>query len=410
LAETGFCRVSDTVVGDPFFSSGSIVYDPQLMSEDFYSVLGVDRDASEDEIERAYREKASEYHPDVSDEPDAEEKFKRVQEAKEVLLDDEKRRMYDQMGHERFKQADKHGATDSGGAGGMGGGPFGGSGGGMNDIFEQFFGGGSARGGRSGAQQGADLKTRLTVDLADAYEGVRKQLTVTRPERCPDCNGEGHPPDADARTCSACNGRGQQRTVRQTPLGRVQQTQTCRQCEGEGRIHSETCSTCRGEGQVRNDATLQVEVPAGIRSGQTLRMDGEGAPGDGGGPNGDLLVEIEVDDDREFERDGDDLQYRMPISFPQATFGDTVEVPTLDGPVEMDVPAGTQSGETFRLRNKGMPRLQRRGHGDLYVKLQIVTPESLNEEQREALEAFAEAGGEEIDVDQGFFEKLKNSF
>jgi molecular chaperone DnaJ len=379
------------------------------MSEDFYSVLGVDRDASEEDIKRAYREKASEYHPDVSDDPNAEEKFKRIQEAKEVLLDDEKRRMYDQMGHERFQQADKRGATEGGGAGGMGGGPFGGGGaGGMNDIFEQFFGGGG--GGRSGPQQGADLKTRLTVDLEDAYEGVTKQLTVARPERCPDCDGKGHPPEADARTCSACNGRGQQRTVRQTPLGRVQQTQTCQQCEGEGTVYSETCSTCRGDGQVRNEATLQVEVPAGIQSGQTLRMDGEGAPGEDGGRNGDLLVEIEVEDSEAFERNGDDLRYRMPISFPQAAFGDTVEVPTLDGAVEMDVPAGTQSGETFRLRNKGMPHLQRRGHGDLYVKVQVVTPDSLNEEQREALEAFAEAGGEEIDVEQGFFEKLKNSF
>ena len=384
------------------------------MSEDFYSVLGVDRDASEAEIKRAFREKASEYHPDVSDDPNAEEKFKRIQDAKEVLLDDEKRRMYDQMGHERFQQADKRGATEGGGAGGMGGmggGPFGGGGGagGMNDIFEQFFGGGGSRSG-SGPQQGADLKTRLSVDLEEAYEGITKQLTVTRPEQCPDCDGAGHPPDADARTCSACDGRGQQRTVRQTPLGRVQQTQTCPQCDGEGTIYSDTCSNCRGDGQVRNEATLQVEVPAGIRSGQTLRMNGEGAPGENGGRKGDLLVEVAVEEGDEFERDGDDLRHRMPISFPQAVFGDTVEVPTLDGPVEMDVPAGTQSGETFRLRNKGMPRLQRRGHGDLYVKTQVFTPGNLNEEQREALEAFAEAGGEEIDVEQGFFEKLKNSF
>ena len=380
------------------------------MSEDFYSVLGVDRDASEEEIKRAFREKASEYHPDVSDDPNAEEKFKRIQDAKEVLLDDEKRRMYDQMGHERFQQADKRGATEGGaGAGGMGGGPFGGGGaGGMNDIFEQFFGGGGA--GRSGPQQGADLKTRLSVDLEEAHGGVTKQLTVTRPERCPDCDGAGHPPDADERTCSACNGRGQQQTVRQTPLGRVQQTQTCPQCDGEGTVYSETCSSCRGDGQVRNEATLEVEVPAGIRSGQTLRMDGEGAPGENGGRNGDLLVEVAVKEGEQFERDGDDLRYRIPVSFPQAVFGDTIEVPTLDGPVEMDVPAGTQSGETFRLRNKGMPRLQRRGHGDLYVKVQVVTPESLNEEQREALEAFVEAGGEEIDIEQGFFEKLKNSF
>ena len=380
------------------------------MSEDFYSVLGVSRDAGEDEIKQAYRKKAAEYHPDVSDEPNAEEKFKKAKKAKEVLLDDEKRRMYDQMGHERFQEAEKHGATDTNGRGGGMGGMGGGAGGmgGMNDIFEQFFGGGGSRSG-SGPRQGSDLKTRLRIDLEDAYDGVTKQLTVTRPERCPDCDGAGHPPDADSRTCSACDGRGQQTSVRQTPLGRVQQTQTCPQCEGEGTIYSETCSTCHGDGQVRNAATLQVDIPEGIRDGQTLRMDGEGAPGENGGPNGDLLVEIRIEDHEVFDRDGDDLRKRHPISFPQAVFGDTVEIETIDGSVEMDIPAGTQSGETFRLRKKGMPRLQRRGHGNMYVEVRIVTPERLNEEQREALEAFAEAGGEEIDVEQGFFEKLKNS-
>ncbi len=380
------------------------------MSEDFYSVLGVSRDAGEDEIKQAYRKKAAEYHPDVSDEPNAEEKFKKAKKAKEVLLDDEKRRMYDQMGHERFQEAEKHGATDTNGRGGGMGGMGGGAGGmgGMNDIFEQFFGGGGSRSG-SGPRQGSDLKTRLRIDLEDAYDGVTKQLTVTRPERCPDCDGAGHPPDADSRTCSACDGRGQQTSVRQTPLGRVQQTQTCPQCEGEGTIYSETCSTCHGDGQVRNEATLQVDIPEGIRDGQTLRMDGEGAPGENGGPNGDLLVEIRIEDHEVFDRDGDDLRKRHPISFPQAVFGDTVEIETIDGSVEMDIPAGTQSGETFRLRKKGMPRLQRRGHGNMYVEVRIVTPERLNEEQREALEAFAEAGGEEIDVEQGFFEKLKNS-
>jgi len=325
------------------------------MSEDFYAALGVSRDADEDEIKQAYRKKAAEYHPDVSDDPDAEEKFKKVKKAKEVLLDDEKRRMYDQMGHDRFEEAEKRGATDSDrGAGGMGG--MGGAGGmgGMNDIFEQFFGGGGSRS-RSGPRQGSDLKTRLRIDLEDAYEGVTKQLTVTRPERCSECDGAGHPPDADARTCSACNGQGQRTTVRQTPLGRVQQTQTCSQCDGQGTIYSETCSTCRGDGQVQNEATLQVEVPAGIRDGQTLRMDREGAPGENGGPNGDLLVEIRIGEHNLFERDGDDLRRRQPISFPQAVFGDTVEVPTLDGTVEMDVPAGTQSGETFRLKTRECP-------------------------------------------------------
>jgi len=387
------------------------------MSEDFYEILGVSRDADEDEIKSAYREKATDYHPDVSDDPNAEEKFKKLQKAKEVLTDEEKRQAYDQMGHDRFEQAEKRGGFDEGrgpgGAGGMGGqGPFGGMGGqgGMGDIFEQFFGGGG-RGRRSDRpQKGQDLRTRLSITLEEAYEGVQKQVSVRRPERCDTCGGDGHPPGTDSRTCPECNGRGQVTQVQQTPLGRVQQTQTCRHCGGEGEIYDETCSDCGGDGVVDREAALSVEVPAGIQTGQTLQMEGEGAPGENRGPNGDLLIEIEVEDHPDFERDDEDLHHQHAISFPQATFGDTVEIPTLDATVEMDVPAGTQSGETFRLQGKGMPRLRRRGQGDLYVQVQVVTPESLNDEQHEALEQFAEAGGEEVDVEQGFFEKIKNSF
>lgn len=189
----------------------------------------------------------------------------------------------------------------------------------------------------------------------------------------------------------------------------MQQTQACPNCRGDGQIYEETCSECRGDGQVSRETTLSVEIPHGIRDGQTLRMEREGAPGEQGGPKGDLLIEISVEDHPDFEREGADLRYRVPISFPQAVFGDSLEIPTMDGTVEMDVPAGTQSGERFRLGGKGMPRLRRRGQGDLYVSIQVVTPEELNAEQREALEAFAEAGGEEIEVEQGFFEKIKSS-
>jgi molecular chaperone DnaJ len=386
------------------------------MSEDFYDVLGVSRDADEDEIKSAFREKAAEYHPDVSDDPDAEEKFRKAKKAKEVLTDDEKRQMYDQLGHDRFEEAEKRGGAGGGrgGAGGMGGDPFGGmgGGGGFEDIFEQFFGGGRGGGGGGGnrPRQGADLRTSLTLDLEEVYEGVQKELTVTRPERCSNCGGRGYPDDAEVSTCSQCNGQGQVTQVQQTPFGRVQQTQPCRRCGGDGEVTDTTCGTCGGEGVVRNEATLSVDIPGGIRDGQSLRMDGEGAPGENGGPNGDLLIEVSIRNHDEFEREGDDLRYRQAVSFPQAVFGDTVKMPTLDGTVEFDVPAGTQSGETFRLQGKGMPRLQRRGHGDLYVSVQVVTPDSLNEEQREALEAFAEAGGEEVDVEEGFFERLKNSF
>lgn len=389
------------------------------MSEDFYDVLGVSRDASEDEIKQAYRKKATEYHPDVSDDPAAEEKFKKIQKAKDVLTDEEKRQAYDRLGHDRFMQADKQGGFDDQRqrAGGAHQGPFGGGGdpfgqggpfGDIGDIFDEFFGGGRSQGRR--AQTGADLQTSLTIDLEEAYAGATKQVSLRRPERCETCDGRGHPPDESPRTCPQCNGQGQVTQVQQTPLGRVQQRSTCRRCGGEGELFEHQCATCGGDGVVRQQTTLSVEIPEGIQDGQTLRMEGEGAPGDRGVRNGDLLIEVSIREHDDFKRDGDDIYYRYPISFPQAVFGDTVEVPTLGGPVEMEIPSGTQSGEQFRLEGKGMPRLRGRGYGDQYVQVQVVTPSSLNEEQQAALEAFAEAGGEEIDVEQGFFERLKQSF
>lgn len=385
------------------------------MSEDFYDVLGVSRDASEDEIKQAYRKKAAEYHPDVSDEPDAEEKFKKIKKAKEILTDEEKRQAYDQMGHDRFEEAEKRGGFDDGrgGAGGMGGmGGFGGGGGGFEDIFEQFFGGGGGRGGGGGnrPRQGRNLRTSMKITLEDAYEGISKEFTITRPETCPDCDGTGHPPDANIRTCPECNGTGEVTRVQQTPFGRVQQRSTCPRCGGDGEIADEVCDTCDGDGIIQKEVTLTVEVPAGIESGQTLRMEREGAPGENGGPKGDLLIDVEIEAHEEFERDGDDLHYQQPISFPQAVFGDTIEVPTLDGKKKLDIPKGTQSGERFRLKGQGMPKLRSRRSGHLFVTVQVVTPESLNKEQREALEAFAAAGGEEVDVSEGFFDKIRNSF
>ncbi|MFC4405583.1 molecular chaperone DnaJ [Haloarchaeobius iranensis] len=391
------------------------------MSEDFYDVLGVGRDASEDEIKQAYRKKAAEYHPDVSDAEDAEEKFKQVKKAKEVLTDDQKRQAYDRLGHERFEQAEKRGGFDQGaggGAGGFGGGrggdPFGGQGGmgGINDIFEQFFGGGQGgqRGQSRGPQPGRDLRTQISLDLEEVYEGVEKQVTISRPAHCDTCEGEGHPPDADVETCPECNGQGRVTRVQQTPLGRVQQTQTCRRCEGEGELYDEQCADCGGDGVVAEEASLSVEIPPGVQHGQTIRMGGEGAVGEPGGPRGDLIIEVSVADHDDFEREGDDLYYRLPVSFPQAVFGDTVEIETLGGRVELEIPEGTQSGETFRLRGKGMPHLRRRGEGDMFVQVHVVTPSDLNEEQREALEAFAEAGGEDIEVKKGFFEKIESFF
>ena len=385
------------------------------MSEDFYDVLGVSPDASADEIKRAYRKKATEYHPDVSDDPNAEEKFKKIQKAKKVLTDEDKRAAYDRMGHDQYEQAEKHG-FDAGSAGGdpfggMGGDPFGGAGmgGGLGDLFEQVFGGGG-RTGRRRPRAGRDLRTDLQIDLEEAYEGVEKQFTIERPTRCGTCDGSGHPPSAEATTCPECAGQGRVTQVQQTPLGRVQQTTTCNRCVGEGTLYSESCSACRGDGIVREEVTLTVDVPAGIRDGQTLRMEREGAPSPEDGPDGDLLIDVTVREHDVFERDGDDLHYHHPISFPQAVFGDEVTFDTFDGSVSLEIPSGTQSGETFRLRGKGMPRLRGRSQGDLFVTIQVVTPESLNDEQIEALEAFAEAGGDEIELREGFFERIKRAF
>ncbi len=379
------------------------------MSEDFYEVLGVDRDASEDEINRAFRQQAAKHHPDVSDDPDAEETFKRIQKAKEVLTDEDKRAAYDQLGHDRFTQADKHGGFDEGRRARSGGSPFDGGDpfGNVGDIFEQFFGGGGPR--RNGPVQGRDLRTALTIELEESYRGATKQVTLRRPQACSSCDGAGHPPGANVRRCPECDGRGQVTRIQQSALGRIQQTQTCPRCDGEGDLVEETCSACRGEGIVQERSTLSVDIPAGIRDGQTLRMEREGAPGERGGPPGDLLIEVTVEEHPDFERDGDDLHIRQPISFPQAVFGDTVEIETFDGPHSLDIPGGTQSGEMLTIDGAGMPRLRRRGAGDLHVHVQVVTPRRLSPEEREALEKFAEAGGENVNVGQGFFERLRES-
>ena len=381
------------------------------MSEDFYEVLGVDRDASEKAINRAYRKKAARYHPDVSDDPDAEEKFKQIQKAKSVLTDEDQRAAYDRLGHERFVQAEKHGGFQDGARGtgaGFGGDPFGGFGG-VEDIFEQFFGGGPQRASRNGPRRGRDLQTSLTIDLEEAYDGATKQVTLRRPETCETCDGRGYPPSASSRRCPECDGRGRVTRVQRSAFGRVQQTQQCPRCEGEGELVSESCTECRGNGVVRGQAKLSVDIPPGIRDGQTLRMEGEGTPGERGGPRGDLLIDVSIREHPDFERDGDDLWYRQPISFPQAVFGAKVEVPTLDSPERLRIPSGTQSGEVFTLDGSGMPRLRRRGHGDLHVQVQVVTPQRLSKAEREALEAYAEVGGEEISLDEGLFDRIRKS-
>ncbi|MFP4188843.1 MAG: DnaJ C-terminal domain-containing protein, partial [Halobacteriales archaeon] len=364
--------------------------------------LGVSRDASQDEIKSAYREKAREYHPDASDHENAQERFKEIQEAYEVLTDEEKRQAYDRMGHDRYVQAQKQGfdPSDAGAAGagqrrargGMGG--AGGFEGGLGDIFDNIFGGGFGGGG------GPDATTSVTVTLEEVYEGTEKTVSYTTTVDCDACDGTGAADPSNARRCSTCGGSGRVEQRQRTPFGQATTVTDCPDCGGSGTEYDEPCDECKGDGEVHDRVTRTVEIPAGVEDGTTLRLR------DGGN---EVHIEVRVEEHDIFEREGADVYYAHPVSFPQAVFGDTVTVPTLGGDVEMDVPEGARSGETFRLSDRGLPRMQRRGRGDQYVRVEVVVPDpsDLTDEQREALAEFASAGGDEIEYDEGFLEKLR---
>jgi len=372
------------------------------MARDYYDALGVSRDASQDKIKSAYREKAREYHPDASDHENAQEKFKEIQEAYDVLGDEEKREAYDQMGHDRYVQAEKQGfdPTDAGAGGGgarRGGSrrQAGGAGGmgGLGDIFDDLFGGGFGGG-------GPDAQTSVTVTLEEVYEGAEKQVSYATVTDCATCDGTGAADPSNARRCGTCGGAGRVEQRQRTPFGQATTVTECPDCGGTGTVYDEPCGDCRGEGEVRDRVTRTVEIPAGVEGGTTLRLrDGDR----------EIHIEVRVKDHDIFERDGDDIYYAHPVSFPQAVFGDTVTVPTLEGEVEMDVPSGSRSGEKFRLSNRGLPRLRGRGRGDQYVRVEVVVPDpsDLSEEERDALAEFAEEGGDELEYDEGFLERLK---
>ncbi|MFB6282535.1 MAG: molecular chaperone DnaJ [Halobacteria archaeon] len=379
------------------------------MPRDYYDVLGVSKNASDDEIKKAYREKARKFHPDTSDRDDAKEKFKEVQKAYEVLSDDEKREAYDSMGHERFKGAQKQG-FDPGEGGGFGG--LGGKGGGgfesagfenIEDIFDMFGGMGGGGFGRS-ESRGNEIKTNVTVSLKEAYEGVEREISYRTKTECAACDGRGAANPDDVHTCSGCGGSGKVQQQQRTPFGRQTTVTRCPRCKGRGKEIEDECRECGGTGEVTERVTRVIDIPPGVENGTTLRMrDGDDI----------VYIEVRVREHDKFERDGADIYYTHPISFPQAVFGDSIQVPTLEGEVKMEVPKGTRSGEQFRLRGKGMPIMDRRNRkGDQYVRVKIITPEpgDLDEEEREALEKFAELGGDEIEFDEGIFEKLKDVF
>ena len=368
---------------------------------DYYEVLGVSKNASEDEIKRAYKKLARKYHPDMNPgDKEAEEKFKEVNEANEVLSNPEKKAKYDQFG---FAGVDPNYGAGQGGYGGAGGFDFGD----LGDIFGSFFGGGFGGGGRrnpNAPQRGESIRASLSVEFTEAAFGCEKSITIDRSEQCPTCKGKGCAPGTTPEVCTQCHGTGTVTQAQRTPFGMMQSQTVCPKCRGKGQIIHQPCPDCRGAGVVRKRRTIQVNIPAGIDNGQTISLRGQGHSGKNGGPAGDLLITVMVRPHEIFRRDGTAVFCEAPITFTQAVLGGTLEIPTIDGKVKYDIPEGTQTGTVFRLRGKGIPVLNGRGRGDQYVTVNIETPRNLNREQKEALKKFSESLGE------GNYEKHKNFF
>lgn len=378
-----------------------------MAKRDYYEVLGVSKTASDDEIKKAYRKLSKTYHPDINKAEDAADKFKEVAEAYEVLSDSQKRAAYDQYGH---ASTDPNFGSGFGG-GGFGGGGFGGFTGGFDDIFDTFFGGGGRSRNYNAPRQGSDLQYRLHLKFEEAIFGKEETIRYAREEECKTCNGSGAKHGTTPKTCSKCHGAGAVQVERNTPFGRVMQQAVCDVCQGSGKEIVDKCHDCHGKGHVEKEHSVNVTIPAGVEDGQQLRLAGQGEVGSNGGPYGDLYVVFSVEESDIFDRDGAEIYYVLPISFVQATLGTEIEVPTVHGNVKLKIPAGTQTATNFRLRGKGAPRLRGTGNGDQHVKVSIVTPKNLNEQQREALHAFAEASGESITGDEGgFFNKMKDAF
>lgn len=379
---------------------------------DYYEVLGVSKTATEDEIKKAYRKLAKQYHPDLHPgDKECEEKFKELNEAAEVLGDPEKRKKYDQYGHAAFDP--NAGFGGAGGAGFSGFGDFGGFGG-FGDIFGDLgdifgFGGGNSSARRNGPQRGESVRVGVTLTFEEAAFGCKKEISVGRIEECPDCHGSGCAAGTTAETCPDCHGTGTVRTTKRTPFGMVQSTGACSKCGGTGKIIHQPCPTCRGKGAVRRNKKVTVNIPAGIDDGQTISLKGQGSAGANGGPAGDLLVTVAVRESDKFERDGASVLSSVEVSFTQAALGTDLQVDTIDGKVKLTIPEGTQTGTVFRLRGKGIPFLRGSGRGDQYITVNVAVPKNLNSRQKEALREFAKAMGEEVEEPAGLFKKKKKN-
>lgn len=372
---------------------------------DYYEVLGISKGASEEEIKKAYKKLARKYHPDMNPgDKEAEEKFKEINEANEVLSDPDKKARYDQFG---FAGVDpNYGAGAGGGAYGGGGFDFGD----LGDIFGSFFGGGfgGARANPNAPQRGESLRTSVTISFEEAAFGCEKEVSIDRIEQCPDCRGSGCAQGTTAEVCPDCRGSGVVQQRRQTPLGFMSTSAPCQRCGGKGKIIHQPCPKCGGKGMIRHRKTIKVSIPAGIDNGQTISLRAQGNAGKNGGPAGDLLIVVAVRPHEIFRREGTSVLCEAPITFTQAVLGAELEIPTIDGKVKYTIPEGTQSGTTFRLKGKGIPGLNGRGRGDQYVTVYIETPRNLNREQKEALKKFSELLGEKnYEEHKGFFGKFK---
>uniref|UniRef100_UPI0025F9F04C molecular chaperone DnaJ n=1 Tax=uncultured Methanobrevibacter sp. TaxID=253161 RepID=UPI0025F9F04C len=360
---------------------------------DYYDILGVDKNADEKEIKKAYRKLAMKYHPDVSDSEDATEKFKEISEAYAVLSDSEKRSKYDRFGHagmEGFSAEDIYQNAN------------------FEDIFEDFdlgnifdmFGFGGGRRNRSqqrGPQRGSDIYTQIEITLEEAAVGIKKDVTIRHDETCPECNGKKTKPGVEPETCPECNGTGQVKEVTNTLLGQMMSVRPCRRCGGTGQLITDPCTKCHGKGTVREQQTITIDVPPGIDDGDRLRVAGAGNAGDRNAPSGDLLISINIRKNKEFEREGSSLYYNQEVSIVQASLGDKIDIPTIYGnEISLTIPPGTQGGTTFKVRNQGMPLRGRDMKGHMFVKITVVIPQNLNKEQKKLLRKFAEVSGEDI--------------